>query len=245
MEVIPTNTQAYRCQMRKAVVLLSGGIDSTVALYKAKHRGFEPHALTIDYGQKNGYIEIPRAREIAISLRVHWSSVKIDLPNIIDSEMFTGSYGNIEKNRDLEDMEDKNTPLLSYIPARNLILISVAVSYAEYIDASDIFVGLYSEAPYPDANVKFVTAMERVANKATYLGKSGRRLKIHTFGRRSKLEVLLEGVSLGVDLANTFSCYAPTGNSPCGVCDACVIRREAFDAVGFDDPATLGAALNV
>lgn len=226
--------------MRKAVVLLSGGIDSTVALYKAQHKGFEPHALTIDYGQSNGDIEIVRSKEIADSLRIPWNFVKISLPNIMDSAMFKGSECNVEKGRDFEDIEDNNTPLLSYVPARNLIFISVAISYAEYIGSSDIFVGLYSEAPYPDANAKFVTAMERVANKATYIGKTGRHIKIHTFGNKDKLAVLLEGVRLGVDLANTFSCYVPIDNKPCGVCDACVIRREAFDAVGFDDPATLG-----
>lgn len=226
--------------MRKAVVLLSGGIDSTVALYKAQHRGFEPYALTVDYGQRNGDIEITKSKEISASLRIPWSSIKINLPNIIDSEMFKGSKGSVEKGRDLEDMDDTDGRLLSYVPARNLILISVAVSYAEFIDASDIFVGLYSEAPYPDANVKFVTAMERVANKATYLGKNGKHLKIHTFGKRCKFDVLEEGVNLGVDLANTFSCYTPVDNKPCGECDACILRREAFDAVGFDDPATLG-----
>ena len=226
--------------MRKAVVLLSGGIDSTVALYKAQHKGFEPYALTVDYGQRNGDIEISRSEEIAASLRIPWTFVRINLPNIMDSAMFKGSEGNVEKGRDFDDIEETTTPLLSYVPARNLIFISVAISYAEYIGSSDIFVGLYSEAPYPDANSKFVTAMERVANKATYIGKAGRHIKIHTFGNKNKLEVLLEGVRLGVDLANTFSCYTPIEDKPCGVCDACVIRREAFDAVGFDDPATLG-----
>ena len=241
METVTTDTQDSGDKVRKAVVLLSGGMDSTTILYLAKSKGFETHCLTIDYGQLNSE-EIKRAKIIAEGSRSTIKVLEIDLAKLLKSEMLKTGTANLEKNRTLVEIENRNVTPASYIPARNLIFLGVAISYAESIGALDIFTGLYNGATYPDATTKFCKAMERVAQKATYAGRQGKRFKVHTFGKLSVFEVAQMGVELGADLGSTISCYSPNDGKPCGACDACVVRKEVFAHLGFDDPATVGSA---
>jgi 7-cyano-7-deazaguanine synthase len=224
-----------------AVVLLSGGLDSTTTLAIAKHEGFACHALTMQYGQRHA-VEIDAARRIAQSLGV---AAHIVLP--IDLRPFGGSALTsdlpVPKDRPLEEMAH-GIPI-TYVPARNTIFLSFALAWAEVLGACDLFLGVNAldYSGYPDCRPEYISAFEKLANLATKAGIEGRRFKIHTpLIHMSKAEIIRRGLELGVDFGSTTSCYDPTSTgSACGRCDACQLRLKGFAEVGVADPGKYGS----
>ncbi|HEX2218946.1 MAG TPA: 7-cyano-7-deazaguanine synthase QueC [Gemmatimonadales bacterium] len=225
----------------KAVVLLSGGMDSATAAAVALAQGFEIHALSFRYGQRHS-AELEAARRVAerLGARRH---VVLD----IDLRAFGGSAltGDLEVPKDTPlDRIGARIPA-TYVPARNTIFLSFALGWAETLDATDIFLGANAldYSGYPDCRPEYIEAFERMANLATRAGVEGRRLHIHTpLLRLTKAEIVLLGARLGVDYGLTWSCYDPTpGGTPCGRCEACILRRKGFREAGMEDPAAEGA----
>lgn len=221
--------------MKKAVILLSGGLDSTTVLAIAKNSGFQIHALSFDYEQRHK-IELESAKKIAQIFGVHDHKIaRVDL-RIFGGSALTDDKISVPKNGDLSSKEIPAT----YVPARNTIFLSYALAYAEVIGACDIFIGAnavdYSN--YPDCRAEFIAAFENLANFATAT-KSG-EFTIHApLIAMSKKEIILKGLELGVDYAATHSCYDPIlrdGKTyACGHCDSCRIRLEGFRAAGVED----------
>ena len=221
----------------KAVVLLSGGLDSTTTLAIAKRAGFDLFALTFDYGQRH-HIEVDRAQDIAKHFAVvDHQIVKIDL------RQFGGSAltDSIEVPTDRDQKEMGSEIPVTYVPARNTIFLSFCLAYAEVKEANDIFIGVNAidYSGYPDCCPEFITAFETLANLATKAGVEGKnRMKIHTpLIKLNKGEIIQKGLQLGVDFAMTHSCYNPgeEGKS-CGVCDSCQLRLKGFHEAGVEDP---------
>ena len=223
---------------RPAVVLLSGGLDSTTCLAMAQREGFACHALTFRYGQRHT-VEIAAAQDVAR----HMSVVRHMIADI-DLRTFGGSALTadipVPKDRHPADME-RGIPV-TYVPARNTIFLSFALAWAEVLAASDIFIGVNAVdySGYPDCRPEYIAAYERMANLATKAGVEGRQqLRIHTpLLHLSKAEIIRTGLALGVDYARTISCYdpAPDGRA-CGHCDACSLRLKGFAANRVADPA--------
>lgn len=219
-----------------AVVLLSGGLDSTTTLAIAKREGFTCHALTMQYGQRH-VVEIDAARRIAQSLGV---AQHIVLP--IDLRQFGGSALTsdlpVPKDRPLEEM-GHGIPI-TYVPARNTIFLSFALAWAEVLGANDLFLGVNALdfSGYPDCRPEYIAAFQKLANLATKAGIEGRRFQIHTpLIQMSKAEIIRRGLELGVDFGLTTSCYDPTPTGmACGRCDACQLRLKGFADVGVADP---------
>ena len=221
----------------KAVVLLSGGLDSTTVLAIANASGYDSYALSFSYGQRHSW-ELECAGKIAAN-----SGVKDHRVAQIDLRVFGGSALtadiSVPKGRSLEEMSDKIP--VTYVPARNTIFLSFALAWAEVLGSSDIFIGVNAldYSGYPDCRPEFIEAFERLANLATKAGVEGRRkLKIHTpLISLSKAEIVRKGQELGVDFALTSSCYdpSPTGQ-PCGACDSCLLRQKGFIENGLADP---------
>jgi 7-cyano-7-deazaguanine synthase len=223
--------------MKRAVVLLSGGVDSTTTLAVARERGFETYALTFRYGQRHA-AEVEAARRVAQALGAAGHEVVA-----IDLRCFGGSALTadipVPKGRSQAEI-GKGIPV-TYVPARNTIFLSYALAWAEVLGAQDIFIGVtqIDYAGYPDCRPEYIGAYERMANLATKIGvEGGQKLKIHTpLIHLSKAEIVGQGVSLGVDFALTLSCYDPTPDgAACGRCDACVLRRRGFTGAGVADP---------
>ncbi|MCW3805924.1 7-cyano-7-deazaguanine synthase QueC [Plebeiibacterium marinum] len=219
----------------KAVVLLSGGLDSAVALYLAKSKGFdEVHAISFDYGQRHE-TELNHAKAIAEKAGV--AAHKIVTLNLGD---FGGS-SLTDKNIEVEDGDVNRTDIpVTYVPARNMVFLSIAASYAESIEAQDIFIGVsqVDYSGYVDCRQEFIDAMEAAINKGTVMGaESGKPIKINApFVNKTKAEEIQLGMELGVDFGLTWSCYRG-GEKPCGTCDSCLLRAKAFAEAGFEDPA--------
>ena len=220
--------------IRKAVVLLSGGLDSATALYVAKKKGFEVYALSFDYGQKHDR-ELRAAKATA------------EKAGVIDHRIVTlnmGQWGGSSLTDDSINIDDgniKRTDIpMTYVPARNMVLLSVAASFAEAIGAYDIFIGV-SEVDYSgyvDCRKEFLDAMQNAINKGTVCAvEQGNHIAIHApFIEMTKTEEIRLGMSLGVDYATTWSCYRG-GEKPCGTCDSCLLRAEAFKKAGYPDPS--------
>ncbi len=224
----------------KAVVLLSGGMDSATAAAVALDQGFEVYALSFRYGQRHA-AELEAARRVAerLGARRH---VVLD----IDLRAFGGSAltGDLEVPKDTPlDRIGSRIPA-TYVPARNTIFLSFALGWAETLEAADIFLGANAldYSGYPDCRPEYIEAFERMANLATRAGVEGRRLRIHTpLLRLTKAEIVKLGTRLGVDYGLTWSCYDPTpGGPPCGHCEACILRRTGFREAGMVDPAAEG-----
>ena len=224
-------------QGRKAIVLLSGGLDSTTVLAIAQSQGYECHAISFQYGQRHK-VELERAREITRRMGVA-RHVVVDF----DLRRFGGSaltsHAPIPKDRSIAAMAD-GIPV-TYVPARNTIFLSFALAWAETLGASDIFVGVNAldYSGYPDCRPEFIEAYERMANLATKAGVEGRQhLKIHTpLIQMTKAQIIRKGLELGVDYAITSSCYDPgMGGEPCGACDSCLLRAKGFAEAGVRDP---------
>lgn len=221
----------------KAVVLLSGGLDSTTVLAIASASGYETYALSFSYGQRHSW-ELECARKVAAK-----SGVRDHRIAEIDLRVFGGSALtadiSVPKGRSLEEMSDKIP--VTYVPARNTIFLSFALAWAEVIGSSDIFIGVNAldYSGYPDCRPEFIEAFERLANLATKAGVEGHQnLKIHTpLISLSKAEIVRKGRELGVDYGLTSSCYDPSATGqPCGACDSCLLRQKGFIENGLTDP---------
>jgi 7-cyano-7-deazaguanine synthase len=245
--VILNSAQYYMCHMNKpptpkAVVLLSGGLDSTTVAAIAKAAGFDVYALSFSYGQRHA-IEIEAAKRVAINL-----GLKQHLISPIDLRLFGGSALTSEiavpKDRPAKDM-DMEIPV-TYVPARNTIFLSFALAYAEVLGAADIFIGVNAldYSGYPDCRPEYIEAFEKMANLATKAGVEGQwRTTIHApLINLTKTEIIKRGTELGVDYGITLSCYdpSPVGRA-CGHCDSCQLRRKGFEESGTADPTAYTA----
>ena len=221
----------------KAIVLLSGGLDSTTTLAMAKSLGYDLFAISFNYGQRHK-IELERAKTVAreIQTKEH-RIINIDL------RQFGGSAltDDIDVPTHRRDEEISTSVPITYVPARNTIFLSYALAYAEVIQCNNIFIGVTSVdySGYPDCRPEFITAFEILANLATKAGVEGMdRIKIHTpLIRMTKAEIIKEGLDLGVDYGLTHSCYDPNeAGLACGNCDSCLLRLKGFKKLGVEDP---------
>jgi len=218
----------------RAVVLLSGGLDSYTAAAIAKAEGLVLNALTIHYGQRHAR-EVQSARQVARALGVErHKELTVDLRPIGGSSLT--SDVDVPRDRDLEAVDIPST----YVPARNTIFLSLALAWAEVIGARDLVVGVNAidYSGYPDCRPEFVRAFEALANVATRAGVEGARFHIHTpLIQLSKADIIRRGLELGLDYGLTHSCYDPGPSGlPCGHCDSCVLRAKGFAAAGVADP---------
>ena len=223
--------------MPNAVILLSGGLDSTTTLAVAKAEGFTSYALSFRYGQRH-QIELESAARVAESLgAVEHVIADIDLRRFGGSALTADM--DVPKQRSLAQMGE-GIPV-TYVPARNTVFLSFALAWAEVLNASDIFIGVNAldYSGYPDCRPEYIAAYETMANLATAAGVEGRqRLKIHTpLIQLTKAEIIAKGTARGVDYALTSSCYDPgVDGRPCGECDSCLLREKGFREAGMDDP---------
>lgn len=224
-------------EKKKAVVLLSGGLDSTTALAIARSEGYAIYAMSFRYGQRHA-IELESARRVAAALGVEQHLiVDIDL-RMIGGSALTADI-EVPKQRSSEEMST-GIPV-TYVPARNTIFLSFALAFAETISAADIFIGVNAldYSGYPDCRPEYIAAFEQMANLATKAGLEGTmRLKIHTpLIAMTKAEIIKAGLALGVDYSLTHSCYDPTPEGlACGKCDSCLLRLKGFAEAGVSDP---------
>jgi 7-cyano-7-deazaguanine synthase len=218
--------------MPVAVVLLSGGLDSATTLAIARSQGFDCCALSVHYGQRHS-AELDAARRVAAALGARDHRVmRVDL---------AGIGGSALTDESIAVPEDGTTGIpVTYVPARNTMMLSLALGWAEVLGARDIFIGVnfVDYSGYPDCRPQFIAAFEQLANLATKAGVEGTSFRIHApLIRLSKADIVREGARLGVDFAATVSCYqADAAGSACGRCDSCRIRRDGFAAAGVPDP---------
>jgi 7-cyano-7-deazaguanine synthase len=225
-----------------AVVLLSGGLDSATAAAIACRQGFELHAISVDYGQRHRF-ELLAASRVAESL---------GLASHVTVPIGLGQLGGSALTGEIEVPQDRSADQIvagipiTYVPARNTVLLALALGYAEVLGAADIFIGVNAVdySGYPDCRPAFIAAFETLANLATKAGvEQTCRFRIHTpLIQMSKAQIILRGMELGVDYRLTHSCYAPSDEGvACGRCDACYLRRKGFAAAGLEDPITYQA----
>ena len=222
---------------RKAVVLLSGGLDSTTTLAIAKSAGYDLFAISFNYGQRHK-VELERAEMIA----AHMEAKEHRIVNI-DLRQFGGSAltDTIDIPTHRKEEEMLSSIPVTYVPARNTIFLSHALAYAEVIKCNNIFIGVNAVdySGYPDCRPEFITAFETLANLATKAGVKGScKVKIHTpLIHMTKAEIIKKGLGLGVNYGLTHSCYDPDGvGLACGICDSCLLRLKGFKKVGMKDP---------
>jgi 7-cyano-7-deazaguanine synthase len=223
--------------VKKAVVLLSGGIDSATTLAVALNDGFECYALSCDYGQRH-VCELEAAREIAEKLgAAEHLVIQLDLQRIGGSAL----TDDIQVPKRRSDGDIGSGIPATYVPARNTIFLSIALAWAEVIGAFDVFIGAHTlDYPgYPDCRPEFLEAFEKMAKQATKSGVEGEGVKIRApLIEFSKTEIIELGCDLGVDFSLTHSCYDPTGDGlACGECDSCIMRKKGFTGAGIEDPA--------
>jgi len=238
-------------EAKKAIILLSGGLDSTTVLAIARDRGYQPHALSFRYGQRH-IVELESARKVATALG--------PMPHVvadIDLRIFGGSALTADidvpkqaietASADITsaittDNSDADTAIpITYVPARNTVFLSFALAWAEVLQAEDIFIGVNAldYSGYPDCRPEFIDAYQRLANLATKAGVEGsQQLQIHApLMQMTKAQVITTGLELGVDYSMTHSCYDPdTGGKSCGRCDSCRLRLKGFSDAGSSDP---------
>jgi 7-cyano-7-deazaguanine synthase len=230
---------------KRAVVLLSGGLDSATVLAIARSQGYELYALSFSYGQRHIW-ELEAAARVAASIGVvQHRTATIDLRTFGGSAL-TADIA-VPKGRTTDDMAH-GIPI-TYVPARNTIFLSFALAWAEVLGSSDIFIGVNAldYSGYPDCRAEFIHAFEQMANLATKAGVEGRQsLKIHTpLIALSKAEIIQRGIELGVDFSLTSSCYDPSqSGEPCGQCDSCVLRQKGFRENGIEDPLPYARSQN-
>jgi len=222
---------------KKAVILLSGGIDSTTTLAIARSEGYELYALSFRYGQRNRF-EVEAAKKIAKAF-----GVKKHLIIDIDLRLIGGSAltGDMEVPKGRSEEQIKEGIPVTYVPARNTIFLSFAIAWAEVLEAEDVFIGVNSidYSGYPDCRPEYIEAYERMANLALKKTTEGKmKIRIRTpLMRMRKSEIIKKGIELGVDYSMTVSCYDPLPDGrPCGMCDSCILRKKGFQEAGIPDP---------
>ncbi len=218
--------------MKKAVVLLSGGLDSATILYEAKRKGFTPHCLIFEYGQRH-HKEINRAKKIAEHAKCRYQLMKIALPwqgsSLLDKRMRLPQRGKVDENK---------IPS-TYVPARNIIFLSFAASFAEAIGAKAIFIGANAidYSGYPDCRPEFFKAYQEMLVKGIKAGVEGKAVKIYTpLVHKTKAQIIKMGMKLKVPYHLTWSCYQG-GRRPCGKCDSCLLRQRGFQDLHIEDPS--------
>lgn len=215
-----------------AVILLSGGLDSATVLAIARDKGFDCHALSLDYGQRH-QSELAAARRVADSMGVRDHKI---LPLSLDA---IGGSALTDRSIEVPTAAGEGIPL-TYVPARNTVFLALALGWAEVLGATDLFVGVNAVdySGYPDCRPAFIEAFERLANLATKAGVEGDRFRVHApLIEMSKAEIIRTGVALGVDYGLTVSCYqADAQGAACGLCDSCRLRAAGFVAAGVTDP---------
>ena len=221
---------------KKAVVLLSGGLDSTTVLAMAKADGFEPVCLAVSYGQRHA-VELDRARRVTQAMGVKdFRLVTVDLRQVGGSAL----TADIEVPKDRPEGELSHGIPITYVPARNALFLSLALGLAEVVGASVIYIGVNAVdySGYPDCRPEFIRAFEQMATLATKAGVEGTRFQVHApLSGMTKADIIRAGVKLGVDYSMTHSCYDPDPEGrACGRCDSCVLRRRGFEQAGVPDP---------
>ena len=220
--------------MPAAVVLLSGGLDSTTVLAVARSQGFDCYALTVNYGQLHEVeLEVARRAASAHGARDH-RIVAVDLAPLAASALTSRDVA-VPKDRPLAEIGAPGDVPVTYVPARNTVLLSLALAWAESLGARDLFVGVnvLDASGYPDCRPEFVRAFEALAQVATRVG----GFRVHApLIELTKAQIIALGMQLGVDYASTHSCYDPIAGRACGRCDACVLRRKGFAEAGVPDP---------
>ena len=215
---------------RKAVVLLSGGLDSATILAMAGNSGFQCYALSVNYGQRHSS-ELQAAEKVSDANSASLKTIELDLRTIGGSAL--------TDDIDVPEEEGEGIPV-TYVPARNTIMLSLALAWAEVLGANDIFIGVNAVdySGYPDCRREFIDAYETMANLATKTGVEGNLMTIHTpLLDLTKADIIRQGTNLGVDYALTVSCYqADEAGRACGVCDSCRIRANGFKETGISDP---------
>ena len=215
---------------KKAVVLVTGGLDSVTVLAIAKEQGFDCHALSVDYGQRH-QSELDAAKRVAAAAAVPLKILPLDLRAVGGSAL--------TDDIDVPESETSGIPV-TYVPARNTIMLSLALAFAEVLGADDIFIGVNAVdySGYPDCRPEFIEAYQQMARLATKAGVEGGKMTIHTpLIDLTKAEIIRKGTELGVDYSMTVSCYQADGaGRACGLCDSCRIRKEGFKAAGIADP---------
>jgi 7-cyano-7-deazaguanine synthase len=222
---------------KRAVVLASGGLDSTTIMAIAKHEGYDIYALSFDYGQLHK-LELEAAKTV-----VDYFGAKKHLILRLELDTIGGSALTddipVPHGRGLNEIGSDGIPI-TYVPARNTIFLSYALAWAEVLDATDIFIGVNALdfSGYPDCRPEYIKAFQEMANLATKAGVEGKSVTIHTpIINMTKAQIIKKGVSLGVDYSMTHSCYNPAKDGrPCGKCDSCLLRKKGFEEAGLSDP---------
>ena len=217
-----------------AIVLLSGGLDSATVLAIAREQGFGCHTLAFDYGQRH-------RNELVASERIS-KSIGASSHRVFPIDI--GSFGGSALTADIEvpkgrDESQMNDIPVTYVPARNLVFLSIATALGETLGAKDLFIGVNAVdySGYPDCRPEFIESFARTANLATKIGVDGNAITIHTpLMEMTKAEIIQMGIALGVDYAMTHSCYDPIEEKACGACDSCILRRRGFEQAGIEDP---------
>lgn len=221
--------------IKRAVVLASGGLDSTVVAAVARHDGYELYLLTVAYGQRHA-VEVERARQVAEALHAaHHLVLELDLRAIGGSALTTTAR--VPKDRDAKE-RSHGIPA-TYVPGRNLIFLSLAAAHAEVVGASVVYFGanILDYSGYPDCRPEFIRAFEVAVKEGTKAGAEGMTLQVRApLLMRTKAEIIRQGIELSVPFQLTHSCYDPVGTLACGRCDSCLIRREGFAKAGVVDP---------
>ncbi len=216
----------------KAVLLFSGGLDSTTVLAHALHQGFDVYPLSFDYGQKHK-VELQAAKRVASAFKVSLNTIQLALGTLTGSAL-------TDTDKCVPDFGGAQAIPVTYVPARNTVFLSLALAYAEVLGARDIFVGVSSVdySGYPDCRPEFIHAFEVLANLATKMAIEGQSIRIHApLLYLSKAQTIQMGCALQVDYALTISCYRADGEGlACGLCDSCVLRKEGFRVAGILDP---------
>ena len=223
--------------VKKAVVLLSGGIDSTTAMAIAKHEGFEIYSLSFSYGQRHAF-ELKAAQKVADAIGVaEHLVINVDIEKIGGSSL----TDDIDVPKDRDEISMSREIPVTYVPARNTIFLSYALAWAEVLESSDIFIGVNAidYSGYPDCRPEYTEAFERMANLATKAGVEGiTKIRIRTpLIHLTKAQIIKKGVELGIDYSLTHSCYDPGPQGlACGRCDSCFLRKKGFKEAGIPDP---------
>jgi 7-cyano-7-deazaguanine synthase len=219
---------------KKAVILLSGGLDSATVLAMVKSLNYEIYALSFRYGQKHD-IELEFAERLANNTVREHKVVDIDLAMFGGSALTTDKL--VPKHENVDEIGSEIP--ITYVPARNTIFLSFALAYAEVIDSKDIFIGVNAldYSGYPDCRPEFIDSFQKTANLATAKGVKNKNISIHSpLINLTKSQIIRKGIELGVDYSNTISCYDPVNGLACGFCDACLLRLKGFSEAGFNDP---------